>query len=152
MAIFHCYTARNLRPDPADLKTTGMRYQKSKDKYIELGQDRKYVYAAEDKMVFPRVWDPSNDQNHADYYAYYLGINRTREENMKEPTQADNVKFFVQYQVNWMYLRYFIWNFAGKQNDNQGLFLQEMCEMETGISGLPIDNLIYGDQQQCLTA
>jgi hypothetical protein len=78
--------------DPADVKTTGMRYQKSKDKYIELGLDRKYVYQAEDKMVFPRVWDPSNDQNHADYYGYYLGINKTQQGKYERaPTQVDNI-------------------------------------------------------------
>jgi hypothetical protein len=70
------YTVRNLMLDLSMLKSTGMRYQKSTDTYIELGEDRKYVFAAEDKMVFPRVWDLSNDQNHADYYAYFLGINR----------------------------------------------------------------------------
>lgn len=133
--------------DPVDLKNTGMRYQKSKDKYIELGQDRKYVYASEDKMVFPRVWDPSNDQNHADYYAYYLGINKTREGKYERaPTQADNVKFFVGYQTYWMYFRYFMWNFSGKQNDNQGLFAGNVRDGNwiTGISF--IDNMLYGDQ------
>ena len=133
--------------DPVDLKNTGMRYQKSHDKYIELGQDRKYVYASEDKMVFPRVWDPSNDQNHADYYAYYLGINKTREGKYERaPTQADNVKFFVGYQTYWMYFRYFMWNFSGKQNDNQGLFAGNVRDGNwiTGISF--IDNMLYGDQ------
>lgn len=133
--------------DPVDLKNTGMRYQKSKDKYIELGQDRKYVYASEDKMVFPRVWDPSNDQNHADYYAYYLGINKTREGKYERaPTQADNVKFFVGYQTYWMYFRYFMWNFSGKQNDNQGLFAGNVRDGNwiTGISF--IDSMLYGDQ------
>ncbi len=133
--------------DPVDVKNTGMRYQKSHDKYIELGQDRKYVYAAEDKMVLPRVWDPSNDQNHADYYAYYLGINKTREGKYERaPTQADNVKFFMGYQTYWMYFRYFMWNFSGKQNDNQGLFAGNVRDGNwiTGISFF--DNMIYGDQ------
>lgn len=136
------FTAR-----PIDLKTTGMRYQKSKDKYIELGEDRRYVFAAEDKMVFPRVWDMSNDQNHADYYAYFLGINRMRDGSYeRQPDQLDNIRFFFQYQVNWMYFRYFMWNFAGKQNDNQGLFAGNVRDGNwiTGIS--PIDNLFYGDQ------
>ena len=56
------FTAR-----PYSLKNTGMRYQKSGDKYIEIGEDKKYLYMPEDKMVFPRVWDASNDQYHADY-------------------------------------------------------------------------------------
>lgn len=131
---------------PVDLKSSGMRYQKSKDKYIELGPDRKYVYAPEDKMLFPRVWDASNDQNHADYYAYFLGINKLKDGNYeRSPNQVDNVKFFVGYQSYWMYLRYFLWNFAGKQNDNQGLFSGNVRD-GNWITGLPIDNLIYGDQ------
>jgi hypothetical protein len=131
---------------PAALQETSMRYQKSKDKYIELGKDRKYVYNSEDKMVFPRVWDASNDQSHADYYAYYLGINRTRDGQYdRTPTQGDNVKFFMGYQTYWMYIRYFMWNFAGKQNDNQGLFAGNVRD-GNWISGLPTDNLMYGDQ------
>ncbi len=133
--------------DPIDLKSSGMRYQKSKGKYIEIGADRHYVYSAEDKMVFPRVWDPSNDQNHADYYAYYLGINKTREGKYERaPTQLDNIKFFVGYQVYWMYFRYFMWNFSGKQNDNQGLFAGNVRDGNwiTGIA--PFDSILYGDQ------
>ena len=132
--------------DPIDMKNTGMKYQKSKDKYIELGQDRKIVYAADDKMVFPRVWDPSNDQNHGDYYAYYLGINKMKDGKYERPpTQADNIKFFMGYQIYWMYFRYFMWNFAGKQNDNQGLFAGNVRD-GNWITGLPTDNLMYGDQ------
>ena len=132
---------------PIDVKNTGMRYQKSTDKYIELGEDRKYVFAAEDKMVFPRVWDLSNDQNHADYYAYFLGINRLQDGTYdRSPNQVDNIKYFFGYQLNWMYFRYFMWNFAGKQNDNQGLFAGNVRDGNwiTGIA--PIDELLYGDQ------
>ena len=132
---------------PIDVKNTGMRYQKSTDKYIELGEDRKYVFAAEDKMVFPRVWDLSNDQNHADYYAYFLGINRLQDGTYERaPNQVDNIKYFFGYQLNWMYFRYFMWNFAGKQNDNQGLFAGNVRDGNwiTGIT--PIDNMLYGDQ------
>ncbi len=131
--------------NPQDIKTTGMRYQKVGNKYVELGEDRKYVYAAEDKMVFPRVWDASNDQSHADYYANFLGIGKTKEGYDRAPNQMDNVKFFVSYQTYWMYLRYFLWNFAGKQNDNQGLFTGNVRD-GNWITGLPTDNLIYGDQ------
>lgn len=136
------FTAR-----PVDVKTTGMRYQKSTDKYIELGEDRKYVFAAEDKMVFPRVWDMSNDQNHADYYAFYLGMNRMQDGTYDhEINQFDNIKYFFGYQLNWMYFRYFMWNFSGKQNDNQGLFAGNVRDGNwiTGIA--PIDQLLYGDQ------
>lgn len=136
------FTAR-----PVDVKTTGMRYQKSTDKYIELGEDRKYVFAPEDKMVFPRIWDMSNDQNHADYYAFYLGMNRMQDGTYDhEINQFDNIKYFFGYQLNWMYFRYFMWNFSGKQNDNQGLFAGNVRDGNwiTGIA--PIDQLLYGDQ------
>ena len=136
------FTAR-----PIDVKTTGMRYQKSTDKYIELGEDRKYVFAPEDKMVFPRIWDMSNDQNHADYYAYYLGMNRMQDGTYdREINQFDNIKYFFGYQLNWMYFRYFMWNFSGKQNDNQGLFAGNVRD-GNWITGIPpIDQLLYGDQ------
>jgi len=133
--------------NPADVRTTSMRYQKARNKYVELGLDRKYVYTSEDKMVFPRVWDPSNDQSHADYYANFLGIGKTREGGYdRSPNQADNVAFFVGYQTYWMYMRYFLWNFSGKQNDNQGLFTGNVRDGNwiTGIG--PVDQLMYGDQ------
>ena len=132
---------------PVDVKNGAMKYEKARDKYIEIGPDRKYLYQAEDKMVFPRVWDASNDQNHADYYAYFLNINRLKDGGYdRSPTQADNVKFLVGYQFYWMYFRYFMWNFSGKQNDVQGMFLGNIRD-GNWITGIPIiDNILYGDQ------
>ena len=132
---------------PVDYKTTNTKYQKGKDKYVEIGKDGHYVYAAEDKMVLPRVWDASNDQNHADYYAYMLDINKNKDGSFdRTPNQADNVYFFVTYQFYWMYFRYFMWNFAGKQNDIEGMFGGNVRD-GNWISGIPIiDNVIYGDQ------
>lgn len=132
---------------PVDLKSTGMRYQKSHDKYIELGEDKKYVYAAEDKMVFPRVWDASDDQYHAYYYSSFLNIPKLKDGSYERaPNQVDNVKFFVGYQVYWMYFRYFMWNFSGKQNDLQGVYTGNVRD-GNWITGIPfVDNLMYGDQ------
>jgi hypothetical protein len=138
------FTAR-----PYDLKSTGMRYQKSGDKYIEIGEDKKYVYMPEDKMVFPRVWDASNDQYHADYYAQVLGIGQNKDGTYDAaPNQGDNLKFFTSYQIYFMYFRYFMWNFSGKQNDNQGFFVANLRD-GNWITGIPIlDNLMYGDQSK----
>jgi hypothetical protein len=124
-----------------------MRYQKSTDKYIELGEDRKYVFAAEDKMIFPRVWDMSNDQNHAYYYSKFLGINPLQDGTYERaPNQVDNIKYFFGYQLNWMYFRYFMWNFSGKQNDNQGFYAGNVRD-GNWITGIwIIDFLLYGDQ------
>jgi hypothetical protein len=47
---------RNLNAQPVDLKSGAMKYEKARDKYIEVGPDRRYLYQPEDKMVFPRVW------------------------------------------------------------------------------------------------
>lgn len=132
---------------------TGERFQKVNDKYVATGKDRKTVYLPSDKMVFPRMWDASNDQGHADYYANYAQIGKykdqkTGRESYEEgrPNFSDNVQFFAGYQFYWMYLRYFLWNFAGKQNDVQGVYTGNVRDgnWKTGISFL--DKMMYGDQ------
>lgn len=132
---------------------TGDKYEKVGNKYVLSGENRKAVYLPEDKMVFPRMWDASNDQGRADYYANYAGIAKnkdpkTGEESYDEgrPTMGDNVQFFAGYQFYWMYLRYFLWNFAGKQNDNQGVYIGNVRDgnWKTGIGF--IDNMMYGNQ------
>ena len=67
-----------------------------------------------------------------------------RDADGEHANQWDNIKFFFSYQLNFMYWRYFMWNFAGRQND-----IQSSGEIEHGnwITGIPfIDNLLYGDQ------
>jgi hypothetical protein len=122
-------------------------YQKSKDSYIKVVRSYQYVYNKEDKMVFPRMWDASNDQGHGDYYAMFMNIRKTQDGKYERPpTFMDNVKFFVSYQTYFMYLRYFFWNFSGKQDDIQGLATGNARDGNwiTGISF--IDNSMYGDQ------
>jgi hypothetical protein len=138
------FTAR-----PSDTRETATRYQKGKTKYVETGKDFKYVYAPEDKMVFPRVWDASEDQGHATYYANFLAIGKNRDGSFdKEPDFSDNMKFFFGYQINFMYFRYFMWNFAGKQNDVQGTYIGNIRD-GNWISGISfLDNLRLGEQAQ----
>lgn len=134
--------------EPVQMREKGPRYQKDDKtgKYIEIGKETSYVYLPKDKMVFPRVWDASNDQNHADYYAYFLGIGKTQEGYERSPTFGDNLKFFTSYQVYWMYIRYFMWNFSGKQNDVQGVFSGNVRD-GNWITGVPfMDKALYGDQ------
>jgi Protein of unknown function (DUF2723) len=138
---------------PAEFIVTGEKFQKSTDGYKFIGKDRKYVYLPKDKMAFPRVWDASNDQYHADYYAQFLGINQSQEkgkryddEDGRRPSQADNIKFMMGYQMYWMYLRYFMWNFSGKQNDIQGVSLGNVRD-GNWITGIPfVDEIFYGSQ------
>ncbi|MBW8687281.1 glycosyltransferase family 117 protein [Chitinophaga rhizophila] len=128
------FTAR-----PTGYEDVGNIYARGADKYVIAGKKQVPVYAAEDKMLFPRVWDASNDQGHADYYRDWLGLDANQ-----RPSFKDNVSFFVSYQVYFMYFRYFMWNFSGKQNDTQGYGNKRDGNWITGIPFL--DNVMYGDQ------
>jgi len=131
---------------PVDNKETKT-YIKSNGKYEQNGRKIEYVYAPEDKHLFPRMWDQSNDQNHADYYAGWMGIGKDKEGNWERaPTMAENIQFAFTYQLNWMYIRYFMWNFAGKQNDLQGVYMNNVRDgnWKTGIG--PWDTIRLGDQ------
>jgi hypothetical protein len=132
---------------PADYSQGAMKYEKGKGKYVETGKDLQYVFMPQDKMVFPRMWDMTNEQGHADYYALFMGIGKTQEGTYERgPTFMDNMKFFLGYQVYFMYIRYFFWNFSGKQNDLQGVFIGNVRD-GNWITGIPvIDNALYGDQ------
>ncbi|MEO5889415.1 MAG: DUF2723 domain-containing protein [Ferruginibacter sp.] len=133
--------------NPVDYKETAVKYIKAKNKYAENGRDGQYVYDDNQMMFLPRVWDGSNEQNHADYYAQFLSIGKNADGSYeRDPDAADNFKFFVGYQTYWMYLRYFMWNFSGRQNDVQGLFPGNVRD-GNWITGIPfIDNILYGDQ------
>ncbi|KIC92732.1 DUF2723 domain-containing protein [Flavihumibacter solisilvae] len=126
---------------PNDYAQTNMKYTKGEKSYEEVGYDIKPVYSSEDKMLFPRVWDASNDQGHAEFYKDWLGLAEGERPNM-----AQNIYFFWTYQLNWMYWRYFLWNFAGKQNDIQGFGPGNVRDgnWKTGIG--PLDNFRLGDQ------
>ena len=136
---------------PVDYKEGATKYQKGKDAYIESGKDGHYVFNKEDKMVLPRMWDMGNEQGHADYYAMYAGIQKLQDKDGREsydraPNFADNINYFIGYQNYFMYIRYFLWNFAGKQNDVQGVFGGNVRD-GNWISGISfIDNALYGDQ------
>ncbi len=124
-------------------------YIKSNGKYEKNGQKVTYTYAPEDKHLFPRMWDQSNDQGHANYYANWANIGKDQQGNWeRKPTMAENLGFFFSYQINWMYWRYFMWNFAGKQNDVQGVNMDNVRDgnWKTGIGFY--DNLRLGDQSK----
>ena len=120
-----------------------------KDSYFIVRYKTDYVYAQ--NMVFPRMWDAA----HASAYESWMGgvdgtqvpYDRCGEPiTVKMPTQLENIRFFLSYQCNFMYWRYFMWNFAGRQNDVQG-----NGELEHGnwISGIPFfDNWRLGDQSK----
>ena len=131
---------------PEDTKITET-YVKSNGRYEKNGRKVDYVYAPADMHLFPRMWDQSNDQGHADYYANWMQMGRDQQGNWeRSPTMSENIQFAAAYQVGWMYLRYFMWNFAGKQNDVQGVNMGNVRDgnWKTGISFW--DNARLGDQ------
>src|SRR5690606_34046507 len=84
-------------------------YRKDENGYTKIETNRKYTYDKE--TFFPRLYS----EKHAAYYQHYLNLNPEQ-----SPTFADNLNFFFSYQLKEMYMRYFMWNFAGRQNDKQG--------------------------------
>ena len=117
-----------------------------KDSYVELPGRVEYEYAQ--NMLFPRMYSSAHTayyKSWQDITGYDVPYDQCGEMLMVNmPTQWDNIKFFFSYQLNFMYWRYFMWNFAGWQND-----IQSSGEIEHGnwITGIPfIDNLLYGDQ------
>ena len=137
-------------PVEANSTTKYIRKEKTsadeKDSYIEVPGRVEYKYAQ--NMLFPRMYSSA----HAAQYKGWVdidGVDVPYDEcgnaiMVNIPTQWENIKFFFRYQLNFMYWRYFMWNFAGRQNDLQG-----SGEIEHGnwITGIPfIDNWLVGDQ------
>ncbi|RYG04651.1 MAG: hypothetical protein EOO02_05645 [Chitinophagaceae bacterium] len=116
-------------------------YTKSNDKYVPAGKTAHSDWSnAPGAHIFPRMWDAGNDRSQHDVYRAYGGL-----EDGESPTLAHNVRYFATYQAGWMYMRYFMWNFAGKQNDLQGY---GNIRDSNWISGIPfVDNVMYGPQK-----
>ncbi len=138
-------------------RTKGAPIYQRKEKASKDEKDSYFVVSTKDKlqyaqnMVFPRMYS----SDHAKAYESWLGgvsgyevpYDRCGEPVMvKMPSQWDNIRFFLSYQCNFMYWRYFMWNFCGRQNDIQGNGELEHGNWITGISF--IDNLMYGDQSK----
>ena len=120
-----------------------------KDSYFVVSHKNKYVYAQ--NMLFPRMYSSAHAQAYEDWMGGVDGsqvpYDRCGESIMvKVPSQIDNIRFFLSYQCNFMYWRYFMWNFAGRQNDIQGNGEPEHGNWISGFSF--IDDALYGDQSK----
>ena len=120
-----------------------------KDSYFVVSHKNKYIYAQ--NMLFPRMYSSAHAQAYEDWMGGVEGTeipyDRCGESMMvKMPSQFDNIRFFLSYQCNFMYWRYFMWNFAGRQNDIQGNGEPEHGNWITGFSF--IDDSLYGDQSK----
>ena len=122
------------------------------DRYEIIDYKKKYIYTY--NMLFPRMHDTRHKNNYEEWMGGIDGKNVTidhlgERKTIKVPTMMENLYFFWSYQVNFMYWRYFMWNFAGRQNDIQG-----HGELEHGnwITGIPfLDNMRLGDQSKLPT-
>ncbi len=127
---------------PTSIESGKPSYYKGEEEYYQVDKNREYEYGSEAKGVFPRMW--STQDRHANEYIFWgrmqeselYDVRRDAEGNpmadqfggyaydrgraIGSPTFGQNMRFFFRYQVGYMYLRYFMWNFAGRQNDIQG--------------------------------
>lgn len=146
------YTAK-----PYDVTEGAPIYYKDrqKGKYVEIAQTSgEYVYDDNVMTLFPRMWNGSK-KTFTNTYERYIDKSKMRVTTQKRangttervmiPTFGQNMRFFIDYQCGWMFWRYFMWNFVGKQNDTQG-----QGEIENGnwVSGIGfIDNPRLGSQK-----
>nr|WP_315402570.1 DUF2723 domain-containing protein [uncultured Sphingobacterium sp.] len=112
-------------------------YRKDNHQYTSIKRAASYQFDRE--TIFPRIY--SQKPYHQYFYKGYLGIEEGRKANF-----ADNLKFFFNYQVGHMYARYFLWNFVGRQNDQQGHGSLTEGNWLSGIKA--IDNLHVGGQSK----
>ena len=115
-------------------------------KYKKVQSPPEAKYAPEGKMLFPRMY--SNDERHIEFYKTYMngkGVVVPGADS-KKPTFGANLRYFFDFQLGWMYWRYFMWNFVGRQNEihspSPALF---SGNWESGIK--PIDKIHLGDQE-----
>ena len=110
-------------------------WRKGNEKYEKAGVKTDYEY--NNNTLLPRMY--SDDARHAAFYKEWMRL-----DDAKVPNLVDNVGFLFSYQIGYMYMRYFMWNFVGRQNDEQG---QGSGHEGTWISGIkPIDAMLRGDQ------
>ncbi|PHN05449.1 glycosyltransferase family 117 protein [Flavilitoribacter nigricans] len=103
------------RPSNTELSD---RYGRVGDRYAVTDYKIDVEYDSRDKMLLPRMGDGT--QGRPRYYKQWMGLNPDGPLPDGRPNQIDNVSFFLRYQFGWMYWRYFMWNFSGRQNGEQG--------------------------------
>jgi pentatricopeptide repeat protein len=127
---------------------TGKTYRKGATKYEVSGTKTTHVYGMNDNLpdsvtrfqhevLFPRMY--SDEQRHVEYYKDWMHLN-----DQDFPNTFQNFKFFASYQAGFMYMRYFLWNFVGRQNEDQGQGSFYEGQWLSGIK--PIDAMFLGDQ------
>lgn len=102
-------------------------YIQQDGKYVTIGRKQTPNYDSQFCMLFPRMFSP--ESSHVSAYKTWTDFKGVpvnwvmgdgSVQKINKPTFFENLKFFVKYQIGWMYFRYFMWNFSGRQNDVQG--------------------------------
>jgi hypothetical protein len=120
----------------------GTKYTKYENNYVNSGKIMNADWInTPSAHLFPRMWDNADDRQQQESYRSFTGLDKD-----EAPTMKDNISYFARYQAGWMYMRYFMWNFAGKQNDLQGFGNARDSNWVSGISF--IDNIMYGNQKE----
>jgi hypothetical protein len=135
-----------------DIKPGKRTYTKQDGKYIVTNRNLEYKYHPQFTTLFPRMY--SREAEHIEDYRNWanikgrkvsIGSGQDGTRYLNRPTFGENLKFFFKYQLGHMYFRYFMWNFAGRQNDIQG---HGNVLHGNWISGIPfIDKARLGDQE-----
>ncbi|MBP5536635.1 MAG: DUF2723 domain-containing protein [Bacteroidales bacterium] len=112
--------------DPIDVKDGYAKYVRGKDeqgrdRYIVAAHAQNFIYRKEHTGVFPRMYSNDNGRQHPLFYKYWAGEPTPGH----KPSMSQNLRYFNGYQMGWMYWRYFMWNFAGRQNDIQGHYFND---------------------------
>ena len=127
----------------------------NKGKYVEIAKNPgEYIYDDNVQTIFPRMWNGSK-KTFTNVYERYIDKSNMRvttqrrgdgsTERVMIPTFGQNIRFFLDYQCGWMFWRYFMWNFVGRQNDTEG---QGELEHGNWVSGIGfIDNPRLGSQK-----
>ena len=121
-----------------------------KDEYIVTGYKLNYKMDERFDMFFPRMY--SSQPSHVNAYKTWANVKGTpvtydycgQQKTDIKPTFGENLRFFFDYQLRFMYWRYFFWNFSGRQNDIQGHGEIDRGNWITGINF--IDQYLVGDQ------
>jgi hypothetical protein len=151
---------------PTGVEDGKIDYYKGEEEYYRVNKNREYLYDKDAKGFFPRMW--SSQAKHVNEYMYWAKMDESKLYDIRRdeqgnpirnqygsysydrnrpiaiPTFGENLRFFFRYQIGYMYLRYFMWNFAGRQNDIQG---QGELTKGNWISGIKfIDQARLGPQ------
>ncbi len=119
-------------------------------RYVHADGPVEAKYDAAGKMLFPRMWYADPAGKYVEFYNYYTqGKGRKISgAQYRKPTMGANLRYFFDYQMNWMYWRYFMWNFAGRQNEIHSPSPGNLFygNWESGIK--PLDEFRLGDQSR----